>query len=152
MPTSDDLKEAMLSEALGELIGLMDRMDAVVAGTDSVRAALLDAQMDLTRQLEAFEQRMKEVSSIARTKVVEHITTKSEQAMKSILQRHIEAMQEATRQAHARELGAAVNQLRVTLQHVTHLADWRRSWPTHAAAAFAGAVLATAVMAAVRIW
>jgi hypothetical protein len=60
-------------------------------------------------------------------------------------------MQEATKQAHARELGAAVNQLRMTLQHVTHLADWRRSWPTHAAAACAGAVMATAVMAAVRL-
>jgi hypothetical protein len=152
MPTSDDLKEALLSEAVGELIRLMDRMDAVVAGTDSVRGALLDAQMDLTRQLDAFEHRMKEVSSIARTKVVEHITTKSEQAMKSILQRHVEAMQEATREAHARELGAAVHQLRMTLQHVTHLADWRRSWPTHAAAALAGAVLATAVMGAVWLW
>lgn len=152
MTTSDDLKEAMLSEAVGELLRLMDRMDAVVAGTDNVRQALLDAQMDLTRQLDAFEHRLKDISSIARTKVVEHIARKSEDAMKSILQRHIEAMQEATRQAHARELGAAVNQLRATLQHVTHLADWRRSWPTHAAAALAGAVMATAVTGAVWLW
>ena len=152
MPSSDELKEAMLSEAVGELIRLMDRMHAVVAGTDAVREAMLDAQMDLTRQLDAFEQRLKEISSIARNKVVEHIATKSEEAMKSILQRHIEAMQEATRQAHARELGAAVNQLRATLQHVTHLADWRRSWPTHAAAALVGAVAATAVTGAVWIW
>jgi hypothetical protein len=152
MPKSDDLKEALLSEAVGELIRLMDRMDAVVAGTDSVRGALLDAQMDLTRQLDAFEHRMKDISSIARTKVVEHITRTSGEVTKTILQRHIDAMEEAMRQAHARELGAAVNQLRITLQHVTHLADWRRCWPTHAAAAFAGAGLATAVMAAVWLW
>ena len=137
-------REALIVEAIGEVAGLLDRVEALMPAIDASRQAAADAGAQLAAELEALEGRMAAVTETARTQVVRHIVRRTEEAARRAQEIQSRAIAEAAREVFRVEVERSLQQLATAVQ----AASYRRrpaweAWLTHAA---------TAVMASAATW
>ena len=145
-------REAFITEALGEVATLLDRVEAVAPALDASRQALINASTELAGQVTAFESRMAGITENAKVQAVRHIARRTEEIARSSAEAQTRAMEEAARMLFRTELGPALQGVAMPLQHLADLAHrgahpWR-SWLTHVATA----ALASALTWAVAAW
>jgi hypothetical protein len=144
-------REALIAETLGEMAGLLDRMEAVGPALDASRTALINASVELAGQVTAFESRMAAVAEIAKVQAVKHIAGRTEEIARGSAQAQMRAMEEAARSMFRTEVGPVLQQVALPLQHLADLAHrgahpWQH-WLTHAATAVTASGLTWAVAA-----
>ncbi|MEO5685892.1 MAG: hypothetical protein ABIR54_00900 [Burkholderiaceae bacterium] len=135
-------REAMIAEAIGDVIVLLDRLEAVAPSMDATRQALVQARLELAIQVVAFEERMAAITENAKVQAVKHIARRTDEAARGLLDMQTRAMEEAARTLFRAEVAPALQQLVRPLQHLASRAGhpWA-CWLTHAAtAALASAV------------
>jgi len=150
MNGTSSAREALIAETLGEMAGLLDRVEAVAPALDSSRLALINASTELARQVTAFESRMGGITENAKTQAVKHIARRTDEIARLSAQAQTRAMEEAARSLFRTEVGPALQRVAIPLQHLADLAHrgahpWQH-WLTHAATAFvaSGVTWATA--------
>ncbi|KNZ30848.1 MAG: hypothetical protein AD742_20160 [Methylibium sp. NZG] len=137
-------REALIVEAIGDVAGLLDRIEALMPAIDASRQAAADAGAQLAAGLEALEGRMAAVTETARTQVVQHIVRRTEEAARRAQEIQSRAITEAAREVFRGEVERSLQQLATAVQ----AASYRRrpaweAWLTHAS---------TAVMASAATW
>ena len=137
-------REALIVEAIGDVIGLLDRLEALAPILDGSRQAAVEASAELSGALEALEGRMAAVSDTARTQVVQHIVQRTEEAARRAQEVQSSAIAEAAREVFRGEVERAIQRLAQAMQAASAAKPpvWE-AWLTHAA---------TAVTASAATW
>lgn len=142
-------REALLAEAIGDLSGLVDRLDAVAPAIDASREALVRSAAGVAQQVSSLEARMAGIVENAKTVAARHMALRADELARSASEAQTRAMEEAARALFRTELGPALQRLAVP---VNHLADrctpLGERWLAHAATA----VLASALSWALAAW
>ena len=135
-------REALFAEALGDMAGLVGRVDALLPALQETRQSLIDANAQLSSQLRAFEGRMTAITENAKVVTVEHIAKHTKERTHKTM--HVLALeiQEAARTALGTEIRPTLQELLAPLQQLAHLALQRESpwalwerWLIHVATA-----------------
>lgn len=152
MNSMGSAREALIAETLGEMVALLERIEAVAPALDASRLALISSSKELTDQVTAFESRMVGITENAKTQAVKHIARRTDEIARSAGEAQTRAMEEAARMLFRTEVGPALQRVAVPLQQLVDLAHrgahpWQR-WLTHAATA----VSASAVTWALAAW
>ena len=137
-------REALIVEAIGDVVGLLDRLEALAPILDGSRQAAVEASAELSGALEALEGRMAAVSDTARTQVVQHIVQRTEEAARRAQEVQSSAIAEAAREVFRGEVERAMQRLAQAMQAASAAKPpgWE-AWLTHAA---------TAVTASAATW
>ncbi len=132
-------REALLIEALGEMTGVLDRMDALVPQLDAGYRRFVDADKELAGQLSTIEVCMKAFAEKARAHAVHHIALHADQTARRSIDLHVKAMEEAAHTLFLKEVGPALQSLVQPLQRLRQLVQQNARpwdiWLTHAATA-----------------
>ena len=142
--SSSTAREALIVEAIGDVVGLLDRLEALAPILDGSRQAAVEASAELSGALEALEGRMAAVSDTARTQVVQHIVQRTEEAARRAQEVQSSAIAEAAREVFRGEVERAIQRLAQAMQAASAAKPpvWE-AWLTHAA---------TAVTASAATW
>jgi hypothetical protein len=139
-------REALIAEAIGELSLVLDRLDGLVPQLTVLQQELTDSGQRLTAQLADFEAQVMAITQTARTRLVNHVVGRTEDAARRARQENTKAFADAARKV-----------LRQELDGVVRHENWRQArsgtgpqvtaWLTHAGAALAASVMTWAVLA-----
>jgi hypothetical protein len=142
-------REALIAEAIGDVVALLDRLETVAPSMEASRQALVQARVELAIQVVAFEERMTAITENAKVQAVKHIARRTDEAARSLLDMQTRAMEEAAQTLFRAEVAPALQQLVRPLQHLASRAGhpWA-CWLTHAATA----ALASAVTWALSVY
>lgn len=142
-------REALIIEAIGEVAGLIERLEAVAPALDANRQALVQASADVAGQVAAFENRLAGITENAKVQAVRYIARRADEMARSSLDAQTRAMEVAARTLFRSELGPALQRLVVPLQHLADRgARPFERWLTHAATA----VVASALTWVIAAW
>lgn len=140
-------REALLIEAIGEMVNLIDSVDRL---TPELREASRDigrASEGLRGSLAGFETQVLALTEKVKVVAVKHILARTEEAARQSADLQSRAMADAARVAFGADLGATLQRLQSL--HVRPGPGWE-PWLTHAAAA-ATASAATWTLA-ITLW
>ena len=154
MNGTSSAREALIAETLGDMAGLLDRVEAVAPALDASRMALINATTELTGRVTAFESRMVGITENAKTQAVKHIARRTDEITRVSAEAQTRAMEEAAKMLFRTEVGPALQRVAMPLQHLADLAHrdahpWQH-WLTHAATALVASGLTWA--AAAWLW
>jgi hypothetical protein len=138
MKAPSTTREALIVEALGDAAKLIRQVEALKPALNQSRQAMADAHMGLARQLAAFEAQVVTLTERAKVQTAKHIIARTEEAARRSIELQRQAMVEAARVALGTELGAALQQIRSSLQPPAQRPEpWWEPWLTYAAVASA---------------
>jgi hypothetical protein len=145
MNTLSTAREAFITEALGEVATLLDRVEAVSPALDTSRLALISASTELAHQVMSFESRMAVITENAKVQAVKHIAHRTDEIARGSVEAQTRAMEEAARALFRAEVGPSIQRLIMPLQQLADLAHrgarpWEH-WLTHAATAAVASAL-----------
>lgn len=135
-------REALIAEAIGDLMRLLDRAEALQPAMAESRQALVDAHAQLANQLAVFEAQVAGLTDKAKVQVVKHIIARTDESARRSVDAQTRAMAEAAQALFKAEIHPALQRLAMPLQQLVQRVDrpWEQ-WLTHAAtAAVASAV------------
>ena len=148
------VKEALIAEALGDMAGLIDRLEKLAPVMSTAHQALVQSSHALVSEVSMFEFRMSDISRNAVELCVKQIEQKASGACAKSLNSQILAMQSAAREMFNKEFHPVVNRTVTQLEYLARLAQpgQNRWWPwlTHSAAFVTGAALTWLVV--VLVW
>jgi hypothetical protein len=144
-------REALIAEAIGDVVALLDRLEAVAPSMDASRQALVQARLELAIQVVAFEERMTAITENAKVQAVKHIARRTDEAARGLLDMQTRAMEEAARTLFRAEVTPALQQLVKPLQHpASRVGHPWACWLTHAATAALASTVTWALSAYLR--
>ncbi len=140
-------REALLIEAIGEMVNLIDSVDRLTPELREASQEIDRAREGLRSSLAAFETQVLALTEKAKVVAVKHVLTRTEEAARQSVDLQSRAMADAARVAFGADLGATLQRLQSL--HVRPGPRWE-PWLTHAAAA-ATASAATWTLA-ITLW
>lgn len=140
-------REALLIEAIGEMVNLIDSMDRLTPELRAASGELGRASEGLRGSLAAFETQVLALCEKAKVQAVKHILARTDEAARLSIEQQSRAMADAARVAFGADLGATLQRLQALQTRPVH--RWE-PWLTHAAAA-ATASAATWTLA-ITLW
>ena len=146
-------REALLIEALGEMSGVLDRVESLVHALKTAERGTVEAHGKLAAQLPTLEAHIAATAKAATTHAVNLIAQRTTQSTRQSIDEHLRAMEEAARSLLLKELGPllqALTQPLLRLQQVVrdNARPWD-AWLTHAATAAAASMCTWLVMSGV---
>ena len=131
-------REALIAEAIGDVAGLIQQVEALVPRLDETCQAIQHASAGLQSELKGFERRVAAITENAKTQTVKYLVARTDEAARRSIDQQTRAMADAARVAFGAELGATMQRLQATLQPLLerHERPWVQ-WLMHAAAAAA---------------
>jgi hypothetical protein len=131
-------REALIVEAVGEAARLIRHVEAFAPALDEMCQALRQADTQLRDTLAGFESRMAAITENAKTRTVQHLAARVDEATRRSIEQQSRAMADAARLAFGAELGATVQRFQSALQRLSGRPQLRwEPWLTHLAAATA---------------
>ena len=142
-------REALMIEAIGEAASLIESVGELTPVLQEIGREIAQADASLRDNLAAFESRMAAITENAKTRTVQHLAARADEATRRSIDLQGRAMADAARVAFGAELGATMQRLQSALQPLIDRPErrWER-WLTHAAAA----ATASALTWALAIW
>ena len=131
-------REALLVEAIAEMVELIESVDRLIPELREARQEIDRAREGLRASMSGFETQVVALCDKAKAQTVKHILARADEATRLSIEQQSRAMADAARVAFGADLGA-------TLQRMQSLPEapergWDR-WLTHAAAAATAAAL-----------
>lgn len=140
-------REALLIEAIGEMVNLIDSVDRL---TPELREASRDigrASEGLRGSLAGFETQVLALAEKAKVQAVKHILARTDEAARQSIEQQSRAMADAARVAFGADLGATLQRLQALQNRPER--RWEQ-WLTHAAAAATASAATWTV--AITLW
>lgn len=138
-------KEALIAEALGDMAGLIDRLEKLAPVMSIAHQELVQSSHALVSKVSMFEFRMSDISQNPVELCVKQIEQKASGVCAQTLNSQILAMQSAAREMFNKEFHPVVNRTVTQLEYLARLAqpDQNRwlPWLTHGASFVTGAAL-----------
>jgi hypothetical protein len=142
------VREALIAEAIGEVAGLIERLEAVAPALDASRQALVQAGEEVAGQVVALENRMAGITENAKVQATRHIARRTEEIARSSLETQTRAMEEAARSLFRSEVCPALQRLVAPFQQLADMGTRPlERWLTHAATAAVASSLTWAMAA-----
>jgi ABC-type transporter Mla subunit MlaD len=140
-------REAPIVEALGEMAGLVDRVEALTPSLNRAQRALARASADLAQRADAFDGRMQALANDVETEFARHLVRRASEVTRHSLEAQSRAMADTAHSLFKSELHPALRHLAVPLQQLVDRLDrpWE-SWVMHAATATVASVLTLAAV------
>lgn len=140
-------REALIVEAIGDAATLIQQVEALAPVVDETCQALRQADRQLNSALAGFETRLAVITENAKTRTVQHIAVRIDEAARRSMEQQSKAMADAARSAFDAELGPTLQRVQAALHPLTQRRQrhWE-GWLTHLAAAVAASA-ATWVLA-----
>lgn len=140
------VREALIVEVVGDAAKLLRQVETLAPVLKEACQALQQASTGLHDGLAAFETRIVAITETAKSRTVQYMAVRADEAARRSLEEQSRAMADAARVAFGAELGAAMQRLQTALQPLLERRERRRErWLTHLAAA-------AAASAATWIW
>jgi hypothetical protein len=143
-------KEALIAEALGDMAGLIDRLEKLVPVMSTAHQELVQGSNHLVRQVTGFEVRMADLSQNAAELCVKQIEQKASGVCAQTLNSQILAMQSAAREVFNKAFRRVVFQLKFLARLAQPDQNRWLPWLTHGASFVTG--IALTWLAVVMIW
>lgn len=140
-------REALLIEAIGEMVDLIDSVDRLTPKLQEVSREIGRASESLRGSLAGFETQVLALVEKAKVQAVKHILARTDEAARQSIEQQSRAMADAARVAFGADLGATLQRLQSLQKRPER--RWEH-WLTHAAAA-ATASAATWTLA-ITLW
>jgi hypothetical protein len=131
-------REALLIEAIGEVVNLIDSVDRLTPG-------LREATREI--DLAGFESQVLALTEKAKVQAVKHILARTDEAARRSIEQQSRAMADAARVAFGADLGATMQRLQSLQERPGR--RWEQ-WLTHAAAAATASAATWAL--AITLW
>ena len=149
-------REALIAETLGEMAGLLERMEALAPALEASRLALIQASEKLSHEITAFESRMLGVCENVKLQAIRHVARRTDELSRATLDLQVKAMHEAARAAFSQEVSTEL-QRQLAVLHKLAEADTAGAGPRRAgvltlAAASALAAALAATLASALTW
>lgn len=141
-------REALIAEAIGDLAGLLDRVDTLLPALAASSRTLDDAGQQLSEQLTTFEEKVIATTEKLKLHSVNFILLRAEQEARRMVEAHTRAMSEAVRPLFKAEIDLAQQQLAAPLQRIAELEHHLRQWLVYTVLAIA----ASNLLVALSIW
>lgn len=142
-----DAREALLIEAIGEVVTLIESVDRLTPELRGASQEINRAREGLQSSLAGFEAQILALTEKAKVQAVKHILARTDEAARRSIELQSRAMADAARVAFGADLGAAMQRLQSQQERPGR--RWEQ-WLTHAAAA-ATASAATWTLA-ITLW
>jgi hypothetical protein len=128
-------REALMIEAIGEAGNLIESVRRLTPVLQDIGREITQADASLRENLAAFEGRMAAITENAKTRTVQHLALRADEATRRSIELQSRAMADAARVAFGAELGATLQRLQSTLQPLIERSQrpWE-GWLTHLAA------------------
>jgi hypothetical protein len=142
-------REALIIEAIGEAGNLIESIRGLTPVMQDIRREIAQADASLRENLTAFEGRMAAITENAKTRTVQHLAARTDEAARRSIDLQARAMADAARVAFGAELGPILQRLQSALKPTIERPGRRwEHWLTHAAAA----AMASALTWALALW
>jgi hypothetical protein len=140
-------REALLAEALGELLELTERVESLLPALERTRAALLEADAALLARLEALDSKAVAIGESAKQRAIDDLTRHADAVARQSAVRQAQAMSAAAGVLFTREVEPRMQRLSLSLQQLGQRVErpWER-WLIHAATVTTSSVVTGAVM------
>jgi hypothetical protein len=138
-------REALMIEAIGEAGQLIDSVTRLAPTLQDISREIVNADASLRNNLSAFEGRMAAITENAKTKTVQHLAVRTEEAARRSIDQQARAMADAAQVAFGVEIGATLRRLKSMVDQSGR--GWERGL-TYAAVATAS----SSVTWVVTIW
>jgi hypothetical protein len=125
-------REALIIEAIGEAGSLIESVKALTPVLQGIGREISLADASLRETLASFEGRMTAITENAKTRAVQHVAARTEEAARRSVDLQARVMADAAHVAFGTEVGATLQRLRSLGERPGR--RWE-SWLTHAAAA-----------------
>ena len=148
MTHASTAREALISEAIGDVADLVKTVEALAPQLDAICQALREASTGLRGDLASFESRLTALTDNAKSVTIKYLATRVAETTERSLNEQSRAMSDAARVAFGAELGATLQRMQAMLPPLIERRDhvWMR-YLTHAMAAAAGSVATWALAA-----
>lgn len=139
-------REALIAEAIGDVVRLLDRVELLLPALDAARQALQTADEDLGRRIGAFDGQLTAITQSAKARAVAHIAGRTNELTRQTLEVQRRAMTDAARAIFETEIGSMLQRLSASLHRLVDRVDrpWDR-WATHAATGVVSALVTWAL-------
>ena len=131
-----EAREALMIEAIGEAGNLIESVRELTPNLQDIGQEIAQAAASLRENLAAFEGRVNAITENAKSRTVQHLAARADDATRRSIELQSRAMADAARVAFGGELGATMQRLQSAIQSLVERRGqrWER-WLTHAAAA-----------------
>ncbi|GAB3759293.1 hypothetical protein GCM10028796_06260 [Ramlibacter monticola] len=109
-------REALMIEAIGEAGSLIESVRGLTPVLQDIGREIGQADASLRETLASFEGRMAAITENAKTRTVQHLAARADEAARRLIEQQGRAMADAARVAFGAELGATIQRLRSALQ------------------------------------
>jgi hypothetical protein len=142
-----DRREALIAEALGDFVKVLDRIDALMPRLDEARDQLETTASALLRSVEPFHRSIAAVALETQNKTVANIRDNVRPVIRNVVEEEVDGMREAARAVFNAEVTPPLRQLTKELQNAIRTAHrpWER-WLIHAATVFGTALAMTLLL------
>jgi hypothetical protein len=146
-----DGREALIAEALGDFVKVLDRIEALMPRLDEARDQLETTASALLRNVEPFKRGIAAAALETQNKTIANIRENVRPVVRRVVEEETEAMREAGRALFNAEVIPPLRQLTTRLHHAIEAAHhpWER-WLVHAGTVFATAVAMTLLLSTQR--
>ena len=128
MADPSTLREALLANALGEAAELLRQLEQVAPRVEDAIEALALTDSRLRDSLGAFEKRMAVITEVAKTRTLQHLVDRTNEATRQSVEQQTRAMADAARLAFGTEIGSSIQRLQTVLRPLIEQAEqgWER--------------------------
>jgi len=129
-------REALIIEALGEAVNLIDSLERMTARTQEVGREIARANAGLQDSLGAFEARITALTEKSKVVAVKHILARTDEAARRTVDEQTRAMAQTAQALFKTEIDPSLRRLAAPLRQLVEQLDrpWEQ-WLTHAATA-----------------
>jgi hypothetical protein len=147
MSRAADHREALIAEALGDFVKVLDRIDAATPKLDHACARLEATVTVLRGSIEPFQKRIVEDALNMQNQTLATIAEQSKPLVKVLFDEETKAMAEAARAVFMSEVIPPLRRLTTELQDAVHAAHhpWE-GWFLHAATVLAAVTITVVVL------
>jgi hypothetical protein len=143
-----DIHEALIAEALGDAVKVLDRIETVKPTLDKSCNDLRSTGDWLLGSLEPFQKRISAMALETQDRTLRHIAQQAKVVARNTAVEQIAGMQESARRIFKDELGQSLERVARQLREANlRERPWWEAWLTHAAAAASAASCACVLMA-----
>lgn len=126
MSAPSTAREALLAEAIGDVAGLLQQIEALKPALTEICQVLEQASTTLADDLAGFQRQVAVITENAKVQAVRHMATRTDEATRRAIEAQSRAMADTARAAFAAELGTSIQHLQATLQALRERPN--RSW------------------------